>query len=139
MSGRENVFLYGVFMGISRKEIAVKVKKIFEFAELEKFMDMPLKNYSSGMQARLAFATAVESEGDIFLLDEVLAVGDSHFFTKCLEVFRNFKKIGKTMVLVSHDLDLIQQFCDRTLLLSSGRQKFFGATSWAIELYKKEF
>lgn len=137
LSARENVFLYGIFMGLTRREVEKKLNEIFDFAGVAKFIDMPLKNYSSGMQARLAFATAINAPGDLFLVDEVLAVGDENFYGKCLAVFENFKSVGKTLIFVSHNLPQVERLCDKTLLLSGGRQIFFGPTKAAIQMYQK--
>ena len=117
LTGRENVFLSGAILGLSRKKIAQIYDEIVDFAELEEFMDQKLKNYSSGMQVRLAFSIAVRAESDILLIDEVLAVGDSAFQIKCLNYFEQLKKQKKTVVFVSHDMEAIKQFCDKTILI----------------------
>lgn len=127
LTGRENIYLNGIILGMPRKFLKQKFDEIVAFAELEKFVDLPLKNYSSGMQVRLAFSIAMMSDADIYLLDEVLAVGDQHFQQKCLDVFRNHKKQGKTIVLVTHDPDLVREFCDRAALISDGRIVVEGA------------
>lgn len=121
LTGRENVFLNGAILGIGRKEIKRKYHEIVEFAELEKFMDQKLKNYSSGMQVRLAFSIAIQAHNDILLIDEVLAVGDANFQKKCFNVFKNIKKEGKTVVFVTHDMGAVQDFCDRAMLINEGR------------------
>jgi ABC-2 type transport system ATP-binding protein len=122
LTGRENVFLNGALLGFNRKEMDAMYDDIVEFAELEKFMDQKLKNYSSGMQVRLAFSIAIRAKSDILLIDEVLAVGDVTFQEKCFEVFRTIKKEGRTVVFVSHDLAGLQEFCDRAVLLNLGKQ-----------------
>lgn len=117
LSGRDNVFLNGALLGFGRKQMEAMYDDIVEFAELEDFMDQALKNYSSGMQVRLAFSIAVRAKGEILLLDEVLAVGDSAFQRKCLNYFKQVKKTGKTVILVSHSMPTIEEFCDRALML----------------------
>lgn len=121
LTGRENVFLNGALLGFSRKEIDKMYNSIVEFAELDKFMDQKLKNYSSGMQVRLAFSIAIKAESDILILDEVLAVGDQAFQRKCTDYFMNLKKSGQTIILVTHDMNSVERFCDRVLILDSGR------------------
>jgi ABC-type polysaccharide/polyol phosphate transport system ATPase subunit len=120
LTGRENIFLNGALLGFNRKEMQAMYNEIVEFAELEKFMDQKLKNYSSGMQVRLAFSIAIRAKSDILLLDEVLAVGDSAFQQKCFDVFRELKKQKQTMVLVTHDMANVERFCDKVLVLNNG-------------------
>lgn len=118
LTGRENVFLNGAILGLSRREIKRLYPKIVEFAELEKFMDQKLKNYSSGMQVRLAFSIAMQAHNDILLIDEVLAVGDANFQRKCFQVFDDIKKEGKkTVIFVTHDMGAVQKFCDRAMMI----------------------
>lgn len=121
LSGRDNVFLNGALLGFSRKQIEAMYNDIVEFAELEQFMDQKLKNYSSGMQVRLAFSIAIRARGSILLLDEVLAVGDSAFQRKCLDYFREIKKSDRTVILVSHSMQTIEEFCDRALMLEDSK------------------
>jgi ABC-type polysaccharide/polyol phosphate transport system ATPase subunit len=121
LTARENVFLGGAILGLTRKEIADKFDAIIEFAELEEFIDMKFKNFSSGMQVRLAFSLAVNAHAEILLMDEVLAVGDSNFQAKCIDKFIEYKKENKTVILVSHDLMSISNYCDRTMLLEKGK------------------
>ncbi len=121
LTGRENVFLNGALLGFNRKEMKAMYNDIVEFAELEKFMDQKLKNYSSGMQVRLAFSIAIRAQSDILLLDEVLAVGDSAFQRKCYRYFEDLKKSKTTVVLVTHDMSAIQRFCDEVILIEDGR------------------
>jgi len=121
LTGRENVFLNGALLGFSRKETKKMYKNIVEFAELERFMDQKLKNYSSGMQVRLAFSIAIRAQGDILVLDEVLAVGDEAFQIKCVNHFIKLKQEHQTVVLVTHNMDHVKQFCDRALLLDEGK------------------
>lgn len=120
LSGRDNVFLNGSLLGFSRKEMMEMYKDIVEFSELERFMDQKLKNYSSGMQVRLAFSIAIRARGDILLLDEVLAVGDSEFQKKCHDYFAGVKDSGQTVILVTHSMDLVERYCDRAILLEDG-------------------
>jgi ABC-2 type transport system ATP-binding protein len=120
LSGRENVFMNGALLGFSHKEISLMYKDIVEFAELKEFMDEKLKNYSSGMQVRLAFSIAIRAKSDILIMDEVLAVGDAVFQKKCYDVFRELKRAGRTIVLVTHDMANVERFCDRALVLNKG-------------------
>lgn len=120
LSGRDNVYLNGALLGFSRKQIASMYDDIVSFAELEQFMDQKLKNYSSGMQVRLAFSIAIRARGDILLLDEVLAVGDTAFQRKCYRYFEDLKNSDTTVVLVTHDMGAVQRFCDRAVIIESG-------------------
>jgi lipopolysaccharide transport system ATP-binding protein len=120
LSGRENVYLNGAILGMRREEIERKFDEIVAFAELGKFIDTPVKRYSSGMYVRLGFAIAAHLDPDILLLDEVLAVGDESFQKKCFGTFERFKAEGKTVVLVTHQQELLRSFCDRVLLLEHG-------------------
>ena len=121
LSGRENVYLSASLLGFTRKEIDNMYEDIVKFAELERFMDQKLKNYSSGMQVRLAFSIATRAEGDVLLVDEVLAVGDADFQRKCFNHFRELKKNKKTVVFVSHDMNSIREYCDRAVLIESSK------------------
>ena len=138
LTGRENVFLNGALLGFSREEMRVMYDEIVEFAELERFMDQKLKNYSSGMQVRLAFSIAIRAETDILVLDEVLAVGDYNFQQKCYEYFRHLKKIKQTVILVSHDSGAIQNFCDRAVLIEKGDLKAQGNPQKVIKEYAEQ-
>ncbi len=120
LTGRENVFLNGALLGFDRKEMESMYDEIVQFAELERFMDQKLKNYSSGMQVRLAFAIAIQANSEILLLDEVLAVGDEAFQRKCYEYFANLKRRKKTVILVSHDMGIIRDYCTKALLIDKG-------------------
>lgn len=120
LTGRENVYLNGALLGFSRKKMAEMYDEIVEFAELERFMDQKLKNYSSGMQVRLAFSIAIRADSDILLLDEVLAVGDEAFQRKCFEYFAKLQRENKTVVLVTHDMGSVRRFCTRAMLISNG-------------------
>jgi ABC-type polysaccharide/polyol phosphate transport system ATPase subunit len=121
LSGRDNIYLNGTVLGLTKKQIDEKFDEIVAFSELERFIDQKLKNYSSGMQVRLAFSVAIHAHRDILLMDEVLAVGDINFREKCLQVFRNLKNEGKTILLVSHDSETVNEFCDRAMLLNEGK------------------
>lgn len=136
LTGRENIFLYGTIMGLPLHQIKKRFDAIVSFAELEKFIDQPVKYYSSGMCVRLGFAVAVEVEPDTLLIDEVLAVGDAAFQRKCLERMGEFRRRGKTMLIVSHDLPTIQMISDRILLLDNGEVKGWGEPSRIVNLYK---
>lgn len=120
LSARDNVYLNGTILGLNRKEIDDKFDEIIQFAELEEFIDQRLKNFSSGMQVRLAFSVAIQAHADVLLIDEVLAVGDTNFQRKCFEVFRELKKSGKTIVFVTHSMDMVKKFCDRVILINNG-------------------
>jgi ABC-type polysaccharide/polyol phosphate transport system ATPase subunit len=126
LTARENVTLNGVMMGLSRREASRRLDAVLEFAELEQFVDLKLKNYSSGMLVRLAFAVMVGADADIMLVDEVLAVGDAAFGQKCIDVFRAKRDGGKTIVLVTHDMATVQAFCDRAMLIHDGEQVVLG-------------
>lgn len=120
LTGRENVYLNGALLGFSHKEMDGMYDDIVVFAELGKFMDQKLKNYSSGMQVRLAFSIAIRARSDVLLIDEVLAVGDARFQQKCFNYFKELKKYKKTVILVSHDANALQQYCDRGILIDNG-------------------
>ena len=121
LSGRDNVYLNATVLGLTKKQIDKKFNDIVAFSELERFIDQKLKNYSSGMQVRLAFSVAIHANRDILLMDEVLAVGDSNFQRKCLDFFKEFKKQGRTIVLVTHDMGTVLNFCERAILLNEGK------------------
>jgi ABC-2 type transport system ATP-binding protein len=121
LTGRENIFLNGALLGFNRKEMRAMYRDIVDFAELEKFMDQKLKNYSSGMQVRLAFSIAIRAQSDILLIDEVLAVGDEAFQRKSLEVFDEYKKQKKTIILVTHDMGIFEKYCTRGILINAGK------------------
>lgn len=135
LTARENVGIYATIMGISRREIEDGTDKVLEFAGLKKFEDTKLKNLSSGMQVRLAFSTAIQTEPDVLLVDEVLAVGDMDFQQKCYDVFNRYRKEGVTILFVSHDLSAVRRFCDRTLLLGAGEQRAIGETGEILDKY----
>lgn len=120
LSGRDNVFLNGALLGFTRKEMEAMYDEIVAFAELEPFMDQKLKNYSSGMQVRLAFSVAIKARNDIMIFDEVLAVGDEAFQRKCIDIFEQYKASGQTVVLVTHDMETVKKFCNRAVLIQDG-------------------
>ena len=119
LTGRENVYLNGALLGFGKKQVQAMYDEIVEFAELEKFMDQKLKNYSSGMQVRLAFSMAIRAKADILLVDEVLAVGDADFQRKCFDYFKSLKKNKQTVVFVTHDMDAVREYCDRAILIDA--------------------
>ena len=137
LTGRDNVFLNGALMGYSRKQMREKFDRIVEFSELGEFIDMPVKNYSSGMYARLGFAIAADVEPEILIIDEVLAVGDEKFQAKCMERIHRIRKEGCTIVYVSHAMDSVKALCNRVLVLHHGRIVFDGAPDPAIEKYRE--
>jgi ABC-type polysaccharide/polyol phosphate transport system ATPase subunit len=120
LTARENIFLGGAMLGLTRAQLRDKVDEVFEFAELEDFAEQKLKNFSSGMQVRLAFSVAILAQTDLLVMDEVLAVGDASFQEKCFDTFSRYKREGKTIVLVSHDLGSLEEYCDRVILLNRG-------------------
>jgi ABC-type polysaccharide/polyol phosphate transport system ATPase subunit len=126
LTARENVTLNGVMMGLSQREARRRLDAVLEFAELEEFVDLKLKNYSSGMLVRLAFSVMLQAEADILLIDEVLAVGDAAFQQKCRDVFAEMKDEGRTLVLVTHDMTAVQRYCHRAMLLDEGRLSYMG-------------
>ena len=136
LSGRENVFLYGAIMGLSRSQMQERFDAIVKFAELEDFIDQPVKHYSSGMYVRLGFAVAVEVNPDILLIDEVLAVGDATFQKKCLDKMKEFREQQKTMLIISHDLQTIQKVSDRILLLDHGNVLWLGDPETIVANYQ---
>ena len=136
LTGRENVYMNGALLGFSNEEMDKMYKEIVRFAELDDFMDQKLKNYSSGMQVRLAFSIAIRAKGDILILDEVLAVGDAEFQKKCNDYFRSLH--GKqTVVLVTHSMENVRDFCDRAILIEKGKIKMDGEPNKVAEAYKK--
>jgi ABC-type polysaccharide/polyol phosphate transport system ATPase subunit len=126
LSARENVVLNGVMMGLTPKEARSRLDQVLEFAELEEFVEVKLKNYSSGMLVRLGFSVMIQADTDILLIDEVLAVGDAAFQQKCADVFRSMRDKGKTIVLVTHDMAAVEEYCHRAMLLSEGRMVEIG-------------
>ncbi len=139
LSGYENVYMNGALLGFSRASITAKMEAIVKFAELEGHMDKPLKNFSSGMQVRLAFSIASMTDADILLVDEVLAVGDLDFQQKCFRHFELLKRVGKTVVFVTHDMGAVEQFCDRAILIDQGRITHEGMPRDVAREYRKLF
>jgi ABC-type polysaccharide/polyol phosphate transport system ATPase subunit len=137
LPAQDNVVVNGVMMGLSSKQAAERFDKVMEFAGLEGFETMKLKNYSSGMKVRLAFAIMVEADGDVMMIDEVLAVGDSNFQRKSREIFQGYKEAGKTVILVSHQMTSIKELCDRVLLLEGGRIDRIGDPDEATRRYSE--
>ena len=135
ISGRENVFINGIMLGLSKREVLQKFEEIVEFAELEEFIDAPVKTYSSGMYARLGFAVAIHVNPDVLLVDEILAVGDQGFTHKCLDKFAEFRRRGKTILLVTHSLSLVERFCDDAVWLDSGLIKAVGDPKRVVDAY----
>ena len=135
ISGRENVYINGVMLGLTKKEIAKKFDQIVEFAELEDFIDAPVKTYSSGMYIRLGFSVAVHVNPDILIADEVLAVGDEGFSLKCLDKFGEFRRQGKTILLVTHGLAMVERFCDTALWLDHGKARADGDPRRVVDSY----
>ena len=140
LTGRENIYLNGSILGMTKKEIDSKIKNIIDFAgfRVDKFIDTPVKRYSTGMRVRLAFSIAAHTDPEILLIDEVLAVGDQEFQNKCLQKMEDISSdSGRTIIFVSHDLQAIENLCDRVILLSDGEIKFNGKPSEAIAEYLK--
>jgi len=135
ISGRENVFINGMMLGLSKRAIAERFDEIVAFAELEQFIDAPVKTYSSGMYMRLGFAVAINVDPDVLLVDEVLAVGDQAFTNKCLAKFDEFRRSGRTILIVTHSLDLVARFCDEALWLDGGQVRVHGAPQQVIDSY----
>jgi lipopolysaccharide transport system ATP-binding protein len=138
LSARDNVYLNAAVLGLRKAEIDAAFDEIIAFAELERFVDQKLKNFSSGMHVRLAFSVAIKARADVYLMDEVLAVGDLAFQQKCFDVFRRFRHEGRTIVLVSHDLASIRNYCERTLYLKDGEVVALGPTAEVLDRYVYE-
>jgi len=138
LTAKENVFLNGMLMGLTRQDVRDRFDEIIEFAEIENFVDTKLKNFSSGMYARLAFSTAIQARGDVYLVDEVLAVGDIGFQEKCYRVFSEFKKEGKTLVIVSHNMSVVRRLCDNVIYLESGRVEMEGSPDSVVAAYEEK-
>lgn len=136
LSGRDNIFLNGSILGMTRKEVTKKLDEIVDFSGVEQFIDQPVKNYSSGMYVRLGFAVAINVDPDILVVDEVLAVGDAEFQLKCQQKFVDFKKAGKTVILVSHSLTTVESMCDQAAWLNKGALMHCGDATSTIRAYK---
>ncbi len=139
LTGRENVFMNGALLGFDRSQMDDMYDDIVEFAELEDFMDQKLKNYSSGMQVRLAFSIAIRANTDILLLDEVLAVGDAEFQRKCYDYFMSLKEEKQTVILVTHDMGAVRQYCDRAIMVEAGKVVKMGDAEEVAQEYQKLF
>jgi ABC-type polysaccharide/polyol phosphate transport system ATPase subunit len=137
LTGRENIMINGLLLGLTRRQVREREQRIIDFAEIGDFIDSPVKQYSSGMYMRLAFAVAIEVDADILLIDEILSVGDAGFREKCNERIRQFHKRGKTMIMVSHDLASIRPFCDRLLLVHHGELVADGEPEEVISRYQQ--
>jgi len=135
MVARDNVVINGIMLGLTPKEARRRYDSVMEFAELEEFKDLKLKNYSSGMHVRLAFSVAIQVDADILLIDEVLAVGDASFQQKCFDVFREMRDSGKTIIFVTHDMGTMQRFCHRALLLEKGVPVYLGEPHEVADRY----
>lgn len=135
LTGRENIFLNGAIMGFSKAEMLKRFDRIVDFAELRDFIDVPVKNYSSGMYARLGFAIATDVDADLLLIDEILAVGDEAFQRKSYARIESYLAAGKTVVFVSHDAEAVKRICRRAVLLDHGQVLFDGPTEEAIDRY----
>ncbi len=137
LSGRENIYLNAAILGMEQHEIDARFDQIVEFSEIEKFIDTEVKHYSSGMFLRLAFSVAIHTEVDILLVDEILSVGDEPFQRKCLAKIRELHDQGKTLVVVSHDLDMVSDLCERGILIQSGKVAIDGPSKDAVERMRR--
>jgi ABC-type polysaccharide/polyol phosphate transport system ATPase subunit len=137
LTGRENIILNGLMMGYSKRDMREREASIIDFADIGEFIDAPVKQYSSGMYTRLAFAVATEVDPDVLIMDEILAVGDSQFQKKCFERLERFRKLGKTMLLVTHSIDHVVQNCDRAVILSHGSLVYDGSPEEAADRYNE--
>lgn len=137
LTARSNVIQYGILLGFKKKDIIERIDDIMKFAELEKFADTKLKNFSAGMHARLAFATAVQVDPDVLIIDEVIQVGDLAFQQKSYETILSFKKKGKAIILVTHDMHPVRTHCDRALFLNKGIAEVIGSPEVVIDAYTK--
>jgi ABC-type polysaccharide/polyol phosphate transport system ATPase subunit len=135
ISGRENVFINGIMLGLSKREIGERFDEIVDFAEMREFIDAPVKTYSSGMYMRLGFAVAIHVDPDVLLVDEVLAVGDEGFTHKCLDKFAEFRRRNRTILLVTHSLGLVERFCDEALWIDGGRTQGHGDPKRVVDAY----
>jgi ABC-type polysaccharide/polyol phosphate transport system ATPase subunit len=135
ISGRENVFINGMMLGLSKRDIEKRFDAIVDFAELRDFIDAPVKTYSSGMYMRLGFAVAINVDPDVLLIDEVLAVGDESFTHKCFDSFRDFRRRGKTILLVTHSLAMVERLCDQAIWLDAGEKRADGDSKRVVDAY----
>jgi len=139
LSGRENIYLNGAILGVGRQEMRKKLDRIIEFAGMEEFIDVPIRNYSSGMQMRLGFSVAVHVEPEVILVDEVLAVGDYSFQRKCLKRIEEMQKAGVTIVFVSHDLEAVEELCSRGIWLEKGEMRVDGEVREIVRQMKERY
>ena len=137
LSARDNVYLYGAIMGLTHKDVDQRYEEIMDFSELKRFENMKLRNFSSGMYVRLAFATAIQTDPDVMLVDEVLSVGDESFQKKCGEKIDEIRKAGKTILLVSHSLATVRSLCSRCLLMNRGKTVALGETEYVLAEYER--
>lgn len=137
LTATANILLYGVLLGLPKKKIREEVDEILQFAELEKFADVKIKNFSAGMHARLAFSTAMKVDPDLILMDEILSVGDIAFQQKSYKAFLDFKKKGKSIILVTHSINPVKDYCDRAVFLNNGRVEVTGKPQDVIDAYTK--
>jgi lipopolysaccharide transport system ATP-binding protein len=137
LSGRDNIYLNGSILGMSKKEIDAKYDQIVDFSGVERFIDQPVKNYSSGMYVRLGFSIAIAVEPEILIVDEVLAVGDAEFQEKCLMKFRDFRKDGRTVIMVTHSLQAVREMCDQAAWIEKGSLMAVGDASETVDAYEK--
>ena len=136
-TGRENIYFNASIFGLTKKEIDARLDEIIKFSELEEFIDNPVRTYSSGMYMRLAFSVAINVQAEILLIDEILAVGDKHFQDKCFKKLMELKKSGKTIVIVTHDMEKVKQFCDRAVWLYEGKIRDDGPVDKVLSEYIK--
>ena len=134
-SGRENIYFNASIFGLTKKEIDKRIDDIIEFSELGKYIDNPVRTYSSGMYMRLAFSVAINVDADILLIDEILSVGDEHFQNKCYNKMRELKEQGKTMVFVTHNMSAVKELCDRSVWLYNGKIRMDGNTDEVVDAY----
>ena len=137
LSGRENILLNGILLGMTKKQVLSKLDEIIKFSDLGQFIEQPIRTYSSGMLARLGFSVVAHLDYEIMLIDEILAVGDIAFQKKCYDSFKSFKKNGRTIVFVSHDLSAVEKFCDKVVLLEKGSVRTAGRPKDVLDLYVK--
>ena len=137
LTGKENIFLNGALLGRSRKEMEAVLEEIIEFSELRDFMDVPMKNYSSGMLSRLAFAIATSGKADVLIVDEVLAVGDFRFQQKCLDRIRNMMEQGTTVLFVSHSIEQVEEICNKVIWINQWHLEMQGDSKEICEIYKQ--
>jgi lipopolysaccharide transport system ATP-binding protein len=136
LTGRENIILNGILLGMTKKEILSKLDKIIEFSELKEFIDQPIRIYSSGMLSRLGFSVAVYTNPDILLIDEVLSVGDFKFQKKSKDKIYEFKKMGKTIIFVSHDIEVVKELCNKVIVINNKKVIFEGNVNEGVKIYE---